>query len=127
MKGFCTESCGWHSYFNLTSASVTTSYKFSWIGIPTCSGCIAQKTSPNGDSGLDAAVSVIGHELAEAASDPLLNAWKDANGDENADKCAWNFTNLQYSSGYYYNLPVGSMKYLVQSNWKIPDQACTMS
>jgi hypothetical protein len=127
MDGFCTERCGWHYYFNVTNDSIITSYKYAWIGIPTCSDCIVHKISPNGNSGVDAAVSIIGHELAEAATNPLLNAWMDANGDENADKCAWNFTNLQYSSGYFYNLKVGSMKYLVQSNWKIPNQACTMS
>lgn len=30
---------------------------------------------PNGDVGIDGMVSVIGHELAELASNPLVNAW----------------------------------------------------
>lgn len=35
-------------------------------------------------------VSTFSHELAEAASDPDLDAWTDANG-ENADKCAYTY------------------------------------
>jgi len=31
------------------------------------------------------------HEQIEAATDPLLNAWYDASGQEIGDKCAWNF------------------------------------
>jgi hypothetical protein len=38
--------------------------------------------------------STIGHELAEAATDPELNAWQDADRNENADKCSWNFLNV---------------------------------
>jgi hypothetical protein len=48
--------------------------------------------SPNGDPPVDAAMSVVGHELAEAVSDPFADgtrAWEDANGNENADKCIW--------------------------------------
>ena len=46
---------------------------------------------PNGNAAADAMISVIAHELAEAATDPLLNAWFDSAGYENADKCAWDF------------------------------------
>ena len=31
--------------------------------------------SPNGDMGVDGMVSMIGHEIAELATNPLLNAW----------------------------------------------------
>jgi hypothetical protein len=31
------------------------------------------------------------HELAEAATDPLLNAWKDILGNENGDLCNFQF------------------------------------
>jgi hypothetical protein len=49
-------------------------------------------SSPNGDPAIDAAVSIFAHELAETATDPLLNAWwADSDGDENADKCSFNF------------------------------------
>ena len=48
-------------------------------------------TSPNGNAGADGMASIIAHELEEAATDPDLNAWYDATGAENADKCAWTF------------------------------------
>ena len=44
-------------------------------------------------------VSVMSHELEEAVSDPLLNAWYDSNGEESADKCAWTFGTTYGSAG----------------------------
>ncbi len=38
---------------------------------------------------LDGVSIVEGHELAESITDPLLNAWIDASGNEIGDKCAW--------------------------------------
>ena len=45
--------------------------------------------APNGDVGVDGMVSIFAHELAEAASDPHLDAWADEGGNENADKCQY--------------------------------------
>ncbi|CAF5141820.1 unnamed protein product, partial [Rotaria sp. Silwood1] len=42
--------------------------------------------SPNGDIGVDAMLSTIAHEVMESMSNPLLNAWLDVKGSENADK-----------------------------------------
>ena len=47
--------------------------------------------SPNGDVNADSTINVTSHEQMEAATDPYLNAWYDANGAENSDKCAWTF------------------------------------
>lgn len=47
---------------------------------------------PDGEPQMHGLVSVFAHELAETASDPLFTGWyNDANGQENADLCAWNF------------------------------------
>ena len=60
-----------------------------------CPGlCISNKltpfTAPNNDTGIDGMVSILTHELAEAASDPTASSWySGATGDENADKCAF--------------------------------------
>jgi hypothetical protein len=69
-------------------------------------------------------VSVIAHEIAEAASDPTLNAWYDANGNENADKCAWQFgssptptSNVQFADG---------SKFLLQTNWNPKTGLCVV-
>ena len=63
-----------------------------------------QTTTPNGDFGVDSMISVLAHELAETGSDPLLNAWYDSAGNENGDKCAWNFGTLSTAAnGAKYN------------------------
>ena len=102
----------------------------------TCQGCVPQQYSPNGDAAIDAAINIIGHELAEAATDPTGSGWcysgSDtgcfvANAVENCDQCAWDFPNVTIISNYRYNLQVGSRKYLVQSNWNLTTKNCTMS
>jgi hypothetical protein len=72
--------------------------------------------------------SVIAHELVEAVSDPLLNAWFDAAGNENADKCAWTFGATTPLNGYNYNMTASGRKYLIQQNWvPIGAGSCAMA
>ena len=69
-----------------------------------------QTTTPNGDFGVDSMISVLAHELAETGSDPLINAWMDSAGEENGDKCAWNFGALSTAAnGAYYNEQVATV------------------
>jgi hypothetical protein len=90
--------------------------------------CSTQTASPNGNLGADAIVNVIAHESAEAVSDPTLNAWYDAKGNENADKCAWHFGSVStLPNGAKYNIVVNGMKYLIQQNWNLSSQSCAMS
>ncbi len=113
VSGFCTSYCGWHY-------KTSTNIKYSFVGNPDrCpSACSAQITSPNGNRGADAMASIIAHELEEAVTDPLLNAWYDRRGQENADKCAWNFgTTYTVSNGSKANMKLGSKDYLIQQNW----------
>jgi hypothetical protein len=115
-SGFCTQYCGWHTYANTTKGPV----KYAFIGNPDrCpSACEAQTTSPNGNAGADGMASIISHELEESVTDPLLNAWYDQRGQENADKCAWTFgTVSQASNGSYYNVVLNGMQFLIQRNW----------
>lgn len=115
-SGFCSSYCGWHSYASVSQGVV----KYSFVGNPDrCpSACSVQSVSPNGNSGADAMASIIAHELEEAVTDPLLNAWYDNRGYENADKCAWTFgTTSTTSSGSRYNLVLGGMRFLIQRNW----------
>src|SRR5207244_3253285 len=90
-SGFLTSYCGWHDYTTVTAANDT---KYAFIGdasrnLTVCAG--QTSASPNSNPAGDAMVSVIAHELEEAVTDPLINAWYDYRGQENADKCAWNF------------------------------------
>ena len=97
-SGFLTQYCGWHTYGTYNGTNI----KYAFIGNaagPSLGNCAEQTgKSPNSDPGVDAMVSVMSHELEEAASDPHLNAWYDTSGNENADKCAWTF-------GTTYNRP----------------------
>ncbi len=115
--GFLSSYCGWHTYGILGSSNI----KYAFVGdAGTQSGCSVQfGKSPNNDPPVDAMISVMSHELEESISDPNLNAWySDANGEENADMCAWNFgPESTASNGSSYNMTFGSNHYLIQQNW----------
>jgi hypothetical protein len=55
--------------------------------------------SPNGNPQADAASTAASHELSEAITDPLLNAWYDSSGYENGDECAYYYGFAGYNSG----------------------------
>ena len=61
-------------------------------------------------SGLLDGVSIVeGHELAETITDPLINAWIDAGGNEIGDKCAWyELGNITTSAGTFAMQPLWS-------------------
>lgn len=118
-SGFCSRYCGWHTYGSLGGTNI----KYAFIGNANrcLNACAAQTTGPNGNAGVDGMVSVIAHELEETNTDPNLNAWYDAQGAEDADKCAWTFgqTLSQTSTGAYYNMTLpglsGTLRsYLIQ-------------
>jgi hypothetical protein len=114
-SGFLTKYCGWHTYNYFNNTPI----KYSFVGNAAANmgACAAQSTGPNGDAEADAMVSVIAHELEEAATDPQLNAWYDATGAENADKCAWTFGGTYVANGAYANMTIGPRNYLIQQNW----------
>jgi len=103
-SGFCSQYCGWHTYGTLSGTNI----KFAFVGNANrcLNACSIQTNSPNGNAGVDGMISVIAHELEETNTDPLLNAWYDSTGAEDADKCAWTFGQkfMQTSSGAYYNM-----------------------
>jgi hypothetical protein len=116
-SGFLSQYCGWHTYGNISGANI----KYAFVGNAAASlgSCAGQTgSSPNGDPAADAMVSVMAHELEEAASDPNLNAWYDSTGAENADKCAWTFgTTYGSTGGSLANMNLGGHDYLIQQNW----------
>ncbi|PWA40231.1 Phosphate-induced protein 1 [Artemisia annua] len=88
VQDFCQNVCGFH-YFTFPSI-VGYTLPYAWIGNSKkqCPGACAYPfavpdyipglkpvKSPNGDVAIDGMISVIAHELAEMASDPLANAW----------------------------------------------------
>jgi len=116
-SGFLTQYCGWHTYGTFGGSNI----KYSFVGDaagPSFGSCAVQSTSPNGDAGVDAMISVMAHELEEAASDPNLNAWYDSRGYENADKCAWTFgATYTTANGSLANMNLSGKDYLIQRNW----------
>ena len=81
--------CAYHGYFssggqNVIYANMPYAYP------PRCQN--GSETSPNGDALADAETSPTSHEMIEAVTDPLLNAWfDDSNGEEIGDLCAYNY------------------------------------
>jgi len=116
-SGFLTQYCGWHTYGTYNGTNV----KFSFVGDaagPSLGSCAIQTgSSPNGDPAADAMASVIAHELEEAVTDPLLDAWYDSNGEESADKCAWTFGTTYSANNSQANMLLGSRNFLIQQQW----------
>jgi hypothetical protein len=113
---FCTTNCGFHTYTQWGSDW----YTYIFVGNPNhCPNvCVPYSPSPNGAPDGDEMVNILAHELAETVTDPYVDAWYDAQGEENADKCAWTFgTMWQTSTGAYANVHLGARDYLVQRNW----------
>ena len=115
-SGFCTNYCGWHTYGNVAAGHV----RYSFVGNANrcLSSCAEQTVSPNNNPGIDAAISVLSHELEEANTDPDINGWKDSRNSENADKCAWTFGHGQWGepNGSFANMNFGGHDWLIQRN-----------
>lgn len=68
--------------------------------------------SPNGNAAADAVISVSSHEISEAITDPLLDAWFTAQQNEIADLCNFNYGSNtwdggkanQWWNGHYYEV-----------------------
>ena len=80
--------CAWHSYGSCGGVQIQVAFAFNLDGD---AGCDPGDTQTGHSQGLAAIANVSAHELSEARTDPELNAWYDASGAENGDKCAWTF------------------------------------
>lgn len=101
-------ACAWHSYGNCGSTQV----KIAWFYSPDGDGGCQQRDA-SGIHSVEAnsLANLSAHELAEAITDPLVNAWYASNtGGENGDKCAWRFpaANQTLSNG---------AQFLLQGEW----------
>ncbi|MCE9580756.1 MAG: EXORDIUM family protein [Deltaproteobacteria bacterium] len=126
-SGFCTAYCGWHTYGYRNG----TKLRFVFVGgAARClSACAPQAISPNGNPGADGMASTLTHEIEETVTDPDLNAWFDAGGAENADKCAWKFgPTYATANGARANVKIGTRDFLIQQNWlNVGLGSCAMS
>jgi len=120
-SGFCRTYCGFHTHATINGSDI----KYAFIGnVDKCpTGCEAQSTGPNspaaGVGGADGMINVITHETEEAITDPDLNAWFDASGNEDADKCNFKFGPTQIApNGSHFNQTFGGHNWLMQMEWE---------
>lgn len=98
--------CGYHGHTGQTSPVFI--YAIMPYGDP--AGCGGAKT-PNNSPAAEAAMNTASHEIAEAITDPLIDAWMTADGEEIADICGGYGTNTwksgtanQMWNGHFYEL-----------------------
>jgi hypothetical protein len=117
-KGYC----AYHNYFLGTSVGLG-NYPIVYANMPALDGngsyrCYAKTGanwySPNGDYTADSTVSTTSHEQFESITDPELNGWKDANGDENGDKCSYIYGTIGSDTG---NVTLNGHRYILQGEW----------
>ena len=97
------------------------------VGAP---GACDSGEHPNGDWA-DATINLISHEHNESITDPDGNAWYDAWGNEDGDKCAWTFGNLSAGSpsaatGLAYNQIINNDHYYLQREWSNASASCVL-
>ncbi len=110
-----TQYCGYHSFFSSGGSNVIYGNE-PYGGAKGCGG----SPSPNSNPAADSAATVLSHELTEAITDPLLNAWFDSGGNEIGDLCNFYFGYQGYKSGtanefwnnHYYLLQTEYSNYL---------------
>ncbi|HSU15415.1 hypothetical protein [Longimicrobium sp.] len=118
--GFGTQYCAYHYHGTVTinGVSKTVLYAAMPDDYAKPSACSSGLAAPNGDPHADAEVSTLIHEIEETTTDPLGTAWYDAQGYENADKCAWTWgTTFTTSNGGVANVTLGTKNFLIQRNW----------
>jgi hypothetical protein len=117
--GFGTSYCAYHGHFTWNSPQGAKDVIYAaqpYVQqFPTA--CSNNSAAPNGDAAADRVINVFAHEIEEATTDPDLNAWFDAQGAENADKCAWNFGTTYNNGTGLANMKIGTKDFLIQMNW----------
>src|SRR5206468_1803500 len=91
--GAAVRYCAYHDFFTSGANAV----KYSVQPYPNCGGC-----QTGGWSDVQNQEHFVAHETREAVTDPQINAWRDSNGDEADDKCAWTPTPFFGTGGYGY-------------------------
>ncbi len=105
--------CAYHSTFTVDGQTVIyANMPYAGTDLSAC----GVPDSPNSNFDTDSAINITSHEQMEAVTDPQLNAWYNANGDEIGDMCAWNFNNIRLKNGTA-NVDWQGHFYIVQQEW----------
>jgi hypothetical protein len=111
--------CAWHSAGTVTQGGISKTIKFAFFfDLTGDAGCDPADLRNDYSQATEALANVSIHEIAEAMTDPQLNAWYDKQGYENADKCAWKFSanGVQLVSGGYF--------WKIQGEWDNATSSC---
>jgi hypothetical protein len=89
MGAFCayTDYCAYHGFIGTSPPIIYANIPFGNLSACQNPG----QLSPNGGAVADAVMSIASHEISEAITDPLLNAWFDSSGNENGDLCNFDY------------------------------------
>jgi hypothetical protein len=88
--------CAYHGYFTTaTTPVIYTNQPFA--DLVHCQ--IGDAPSPNGNPAGDATASIVSHETTESITDPMLDAWYTAQGNEIGDLCAYNYGAAGWDAG----------------------------
>ena len=79
--------CAYHSFIAPSSGKPEDAVIYANMPFANPAGCFGNGVSPNNDVFADTEVSVASHEVTESITDPLLNAWFTAQGNEIGDLC----------------------------------------
>jgi len=115
-----TQYCAYHSYY--TVGGVPVIYGNEPYGkLATCQTSGAP--SPNSDAEADTAATAASHEISEAITDPLLDAWYDSAGNENGDKCAYQYGANTWNGGTANQMWNGAF-FELQLEWNNHTSSC---
>lgn len=116
--------CAYHSF---TESPQTVYANISYANVDVF-GCGVGEY-PNGNV-VDDTLSALSHEANEAVTDPLLNAWFDSEGFENADECRNTPEEEDFGpplgggAGTLFNQEIGTRHYYLQREWSNDTEDC---
>jgi hypothetical protein len=90
--GSCSTFCGYHGHFNYGGRDI----RYAVFPYLDCSACKLSTLTV-----ADMMTIVASHEIREAVTDPMLNAWYDSSGYEADDKCAWHNLYRTANGGFF--------------------------
>jgi VCBS repeat-containing protein len=138
--GSCTDStskecaytyyCAYHWYFTQSGTPIVYANQpytdTSGVGNLYTHACDSGQ-QPNGNWA-DSTINVASHEHNEAVTDPEGNAWYDSQGNEDGDKCAWNFgAALGGNPGSQWNQVINGDHYYLQQEWNNASSGCVLN
>lgn len=114
--------CAYHSHFYTSAGAPVIYSNQAFTDQADCQG-LPNAVPPYNDIVADSAASLASHELSEAITDPLLNAWYTAQGNEIGDLCAFNFGTETWDS-FSANQMWNGHFYLIQQEFDNHEHGC---